>query len=113
MAGSRRANRGPPAMSTGARAVPPNPLMPQRSTPCRRTPHYRAAQVSCIHRSALEREQTLRTLLDEDDDEHQHQDLGEHRPRPCLEELVEDTEAHRRVNGSPELTQPAEHADHE
>ena len=39
----------------------------------------RRASASCFHRPALQREQALRPLLDEDDDEHEHRDLREHR----------------------------------
>src|SRR4249920_1769965 len=61
----------------------------------------------------LQREQALRTLLDEDDDEHQDRDFGEHGARPAFEYLVEQTKAQARVDGSSQLSDPAQHDDHE
>src|SRR4030095_14695433 len=43
-------------------------------------------------------------LLDEDDDEDEDRDLGEHRSGPRLEQLVDDPEAHRRVDGTGHLS---------
>ena len=40
-------------------------------------------------------------------------DLGEHRALPGFEELVDDAEPERRVHGARELTDAAEHDDHE
>src|SRR5262245_42694078 len=45
-------------------------------------------------------EQSLRPFLDEEDDEDQHGDLREHRALPRLEELVDDAQAERRVDGA-------------
>jgi hypothetical protein len=52
---------------------------------------------------ALEGEQALRTLLDEDDDEDQHHDLGQHRARPAFEELVDHAQAQRGVHRAGQL----------
>src|SRR5204863_9083608 len=68
---------------------------------------------SRIDHPALEREQALRALLDEHDDEHEQRDLREHRARPRLEELVGDAEAQRRVHGAGEQADAAQHDDHE
>ena len=56
---------------------------------------------SRLRRAALEREDALRSPLDEQDDEAEHDDLAEHRARDRLEQLVDDaeTEAPRRRAG--------------
>src|SRR5437588_12401058 len=68
---------------------------------------------SCLHRPAPEREQALRSLLDKEDEEHEHGDLGEHGARPGLEEFVDDAQAERGVYGARELANAAQHDDHE
>jgi hypothetical protein len=35
----------------------------------------------------------LRAFLDDDDDEHQHHDLGQHRALPAFQQLVQDAQA--------------------
>ena len=57
-------------------------------------------------------EQPLWPLLDEHDNEYEHADFREHRARPGFEELV-DAESHRRVHGSRQLADTAEHDHHE
>src|SRR5687768_9194387 len=44
------------------------------------------ARTSLLHRPALQREQSPRTPLDEQYDQHQDQDLRDHRPRIGFEE---------------------------
>src|SRR5512138_1097442 len=63
--------------------------------------------------AALQCEQSLRPLLDEDDDEDEHGDLREHCALPGFEKLVDDAEPERRVNGAGQLTDAAQHDDHE
>ena len=65
------------------------------------------------HLSALERKDALRPLLDEDDDEDQHHDLGQHRALPAFEQLVQHAQAEAGVDGAGELADAAEHDDHE
>src|SRR5688500_4688014 len=45
---------------------------------------------SRLHLAALQREQAARALLDEQDDENENRDLGDHRARIRLQELVGD-----------------------
>jgi hypothetical protein len=59
------------------------------------------------------REQPLRSLLDEQDQGHEHQDLGQDRPGDRLEELVDDAQRHGGGEGAPEIADPAEDHDHE
>src|SRR5258708_2417772 len=68
---------------------------------------------SCLRHTPLQREQSLRALLDEDDDEDEHHDLRDHGARPGLEELVRESEPERRVDGAGELSDAAEHDHHE
>src|SRR6266513_2237350 len=96
--------------TNGTNAVPPRTLTP--SSP-RRVSDCRKNRMSSLGHSSLAREQSLRTLLDEYDDEHQHRNLGQHGAGPSLEEFVDDAQAHRRVDSPGELTDAAEHHDHE
>src|SRR6218665_2786003 len=57
--------------------------------------------------AALHREDALRALLDEDDDEDQHHDLGEHRTGPAFEELVQHAQAQRGVHRARQLAHAA------
>src|ERR1700710_299273 len=50
------------------------------------------AAPSTFDRAALEREDALRSLLDEQNDHAQHDDLAEHSARDRLEQLVDDAE---------------------
>src|SRR3954463_6159349 len=68
---------------------------------------------SCLRGAAAQREDALRTLLNEENDEDQHRDLAEHRPRERLEQLVENAEAERRDDGAHDLSDSAEHHHHE
>src|SRR6266849_5998298 len=68
---------------------------------------------SCLDRPALEREQAARTLLDEQDDEHQDADLAEHGARERLEELVGDAEREGADQRAPQVSDAAEHHHHE
>jgi hypothetical protein len=52
-------------------------------------------------------------LLDEQDDEHQHEDLGQHGTGIGFEELVRDTERQRANQRAPEVSNAAEDHDHE
>src|ERR1700712_2405617 len=63
--------------------------------------------------AALHREDALRALLDEDDDEDEHHDLGEHGALPAFEQLVQHPEADGGVDGTGELPDAAEHDHHE
>ena len=45
----------------------------------------------------------MRTLLDKDDDEHQHRNLGEHRAGPAFQKLVENAQAEGRIHGAGQL----------
>src|SRR6185436_21120973 len=75
-------------ISTSAAITPPQP----------RDPNSAPGAALCIGKPPLEREHALRPLLDEDDDEHQHRDLGQHRAGDAFEELVDDTQAHCRID---------------
>jgi hypothetical protein len=55
----------------------------------------------------------LRPLLDEDDDEHQHHDLGQHRARPAFQQLVQDAQAQAGVHRAGQLAHAAQHHHHE
>src|SRR4030095_10353464 len=66
-----------------------------------------------LNGAPLQGKQSLRPLLDEDDDEDEHRDLGEDRALPRLEELVRNPEAKRRIHGARELADTAQHHDHE
>src|SRR5450830_697342 len=59
--------------------------------------------------AALHREDALRALLDEDDDEHQHRDLGQHGPGDAFEEFVQDAQAQRGIHRAGQLPHPAQH----
>ncbi len=45
-----------------------------------------------IHRAAFQREQTARTLLDKQNDKHQHQNFGHHGTGPGLENFIHHTQ---------------------
>src|SRR4051812_26392091 len=65
-----------------------------------------ARSIGCVSgfgTAALDREQALRTLLDEDHDQDQHRDLGEHGAGPAFDELVEDAQAERGVHRARQL----------
>src|ERR1700694_5105712 len=64
-------------------------------------------------RAALEREQAARAALDEQDDEHQHQDLAQHGAGIGFEELVDDAERRRAQKRAEQIADAAEHHDHE
>ena len=59
---------------------------------------WRKGPRSCFGTPSLHREDALRSLLDEDDDEHQHHDLGQHRAGPALQQLVQHAQAERGVD---------------
>src|SRR6266478_690528 len=64
-------------------------------------------------RAALQREQAARAALDEQDDEDQHQDLAQHRAGIGFEELVDDAERGGADQRAEQVTDAAEHHDHE
>ena len=51
--------------------------------------------------------------LDEQDQQHQHDDLAEHRAGHRFEELVDDPQGQRRDQRAPQIADAAEHHDHE
>src|SRR6185503_7120046 len=108
--GTSRLNTGNTMNSTAANA--PSAVQP-------RIPYRREIVVAIgpmrlrLGCAPFEREQSLRPALDEDDDEYEHRDLGDHRPRPSFEELVREAERQRRVDGARQLPDPAEHDHHE
>ena len=59
--------------------------------------------MSRLRTAALHGKDALRTFLDEDDDEHQHGNLGQHRARPALQELVQNAQAQRGIHGTRQL----------
>ena len=61
----------------------------------------RTSATSCLHRPALEGKQPARTLLDEQDDQHQDGDLAEHSAGKRFEELVGDAESEARRPACP------------
>src|SRR5258706_15361798 len=63
--------------------------------------------------SPLQGEHALRASLDEEDDEHEHCDLGEHSTLPGLEQLVGKTQAQGGVHRAGEWSNAAENHDHE
>src|SRR5690348_9846409 len=69
--------------------------------------------MSVVRHAAFQREQALRTLLDEDDDEYEDRYLREYRARPAFEHLVEHAEPETRIHGAGELSDAAEHHHHE
>src|SRR4030095_2106821 len=80
---------------------------------CRATRSGQGWGWSYLRAPAFDGEDALRPLLDEDDDEHEHRDLREHGAGPAFDELVEDAEPERRVDGASELPDPAHHDHHE
>src|SRR5471032_533727 len=98
--GTTRLSKGATAqMSTRAAITPLQPCGPNNAP----------APVLRIGKPPLQGEHALRTLLNEDDDEHQDRDLGQYRPRDAFEEFVDDPQPHRRVNGAGELADASEH----
>src|SRR6266853_4307725 len=63
--------------------------------------------------SPLQGEHSLWAPLDEEDDEHEHGDLGEHCTLPGLEQLVGETQAQSGVHRAGELSHAAENHHHE
>ena len=66
-----------------------------------------------LDEAALEGEDALRTLLDEDDDGDEDDDLGDHRAGPAFQQLAEDAEAEGGPDCAGELPDAADHHDHE
>src|SRR5207253_1055048 len=69
--------------------------------------------MSAVRHPALQREEPLRTLLDEDDDEDEDRDFREHRARPAFEHLIQHAESEAGVYRARKLADAAEHHDHE
>src|SRR6185369_6678055 len=102
--GTTRLSRGATAQtSTSAATTPPQP----------RGPNKAPAPDLCIGKPPFQREHALGALLDEDDDEHQDRDLGQHRARDPLQKLVDDAQAHRRIDRPGKLAHAAQHHHHE
>src|SRR6266480_6595029 len=72
-----------------------------------------AAGISRFNRAALQRKHPLRPLLNEDDDEDQHGDFRQYRALPRLEEFVDDAKAERGIDSARQLTDTAQHDNHE
>lgn len=53
----------------------------------------------------------MRPALDEQDQEHQYQDLGQHRALEGLDKFVDDPEGHRGEQRPPQIANAAEHHD--
>ena len=66
----------------------------------RRSSAGRYWHCSCLRAPPLESEDALRPLLDEDDDQHQNHDLGQHRARQTLEQLVQHAQAERGIDSA-------------
>src|SRR5690606_11745479 len=62
---------------------------------------------------SLECEQATWPLLDEEDDQNEHEDLAEYRADRRFEELVENAERQRADQRSPKIADAAEHHHHE
>ena len=60
-----------------------------------------------------QREQPARPLLDEQDDQHEDRDLAQHGAGIGLEEFIGDAERESADQGAPEISDAAEHHDHE
>src|ERR1035437_5587429 len=63
--------------------------------------------------AALHSEDALRTFLYEDDDEHQHSNLGQHGAGPAFKKLVQKTQTQGGVHSAGELSDAAQHHHHE
>src|SRR6185436_12574938 len=74
---------------------------------------YRVCRYSSFNGASLQSEQSLRSLLDEGDDQHQHQDFGEHRADVRLQKLGQNAEAECGIDGAGKLADAAEHHHHE
>src|SRR5436309_3342315 len=61
----------------------------RRAAPTARFSGTNAAGISRFNGAALQREQSLRPLLNEDDDEDEHGDFRQYRALPRLQELVD------------------------
>src|SRR5207302_3793776 len=85
----------------------------RRAAPAARFSGTNAAGISRFNGAALQRKQSLRPLLYEDDDEDEHGDFRQYRALPRLEELVDDAKPQRRVDGARQLSDAAQHDDHE
>src|SRR3954447_13298973 len=72
-----------------------------------------AVFISSLHRTAAQREQALRTLLNERDDQHQNQNLGRNGADVRFHELADDAQPQSGVERPGELTDAAEHHHHE
>src|SRR5215469_8602321 len=82
-----------------------------RSMPCQRKRVI--IRPFSFDRAALQREQPARPALDEQDDEDQHQDLAQHGASIGFEELVDDAERRGAEQRAEEVSDAAEHHDHE
>src|SRR5205809_3342773 len=85
----------------------------RRAAPAVRFRGTNAAGISRFNRTALQREQSLRPLLNEDDDEDEHGDFRQYRALPCLQELVDNAKTERRVDSARQLSDAAQHDHHE
>src|SRR5574341_1491881 len=79
---------------------PPRPVLARKRT-------TNGVRISGLGEAALEGEQPLGALLDENDDGRQHHDLGDHRPGPALQELADDAQAQGRRHRAGELADAA------
>ena len=66
-----------------------------------------------VDRTATPGEQAARPLLNEQDQKNEDQDLGQHCARKWFHELVGDPERESRNKRAPEVSDAAEHHDHE
>src|SRR5207244_3081922 len=85
----------------------------RRAAPTARFSGTNAAGISRFNGAALQREQSLRPLLNEDDDEDEHGDFRQYGALPRLEKLVDHAKTERRVDGTRQLTDAAQYDDHE
>src|SRR6266446_1387717 len=74
---------------------------------------YRISSLSSFNGAPLQRKEPLRALLDEGDDQHQDQDLGEHRADVRLQKLRQHAQTERSVDGAGKLANAAKHHHHE
>src|SRR5436190_8327223 len=68
-----------------------------RAAPPAKLSGTNAAGISRFNGADLQREHSLRPLLNEDDDEDEHGDFRQYRALPCFKKLVDDAKTERRV----------------
>src|SRR5712671_373228 len=108
-AGTTRFSSGKTTKITQATA----PSAAQPLGPYRRENAGEFGPILNFHGSPLQGEHALWAPLDEEDDEHEHRDLGEHGALPGFEQLVGEAQPQGRVDRACELPHAAENHHHE